>query len=274
MAESHTLTDLVRQLEARLARLGPIALAFSGGLDSRFLAHTALNAGADIHAVHIAGPHVPGEEEAFCRAWAAERGLPLTVAECDPLSIPEVAAGREDRCYYCKRAIFTAIRRAAPDRIICDGTNASDLSAYRPGLRALSELAVISLMAELGIDKAAIHEMATLTGMDRPDQAARPCLLTRFNYGLSPDKETLARIDAAENAVAAVLARHAAEPPPDYRLRVEAPGAYLLQVALPELPDSLRHALETILAEHGFAHARILHGPAISGYFDRAAKLA
>lgn len=298
-----------------LRQVSPFALAFSGGLDSRFLAHAAaLAAGHGVRAVlfHIRGPHVPAGESREAEAWAHAAGLPLRLVACSPLERPEVRANGRDRCYHCKKYLFRALQSAvAADPAfaghapaLCDGSNASDLLAYRPGLRALAELGVRSPLAEAGLDKNAIRRLGAASGLDRPDQTARPCLLTRFAYGLHADAAALAALDAAEAAMARLLGNHAAVPPPDalatayvagehetgtgaaplpgapdFRLRMVGRLPGLCSSALPykaelhiaaPLPESLLEALAACAVQQGFAvpHIRIME--TVSGHYDRS----
>ena len=170
---------------------------------------------------------------------------------------------------------------------LCDGSNASDRESYRPGLRALEELGVRSPLAEAGLSKDDIHRLAAHTGMDRPDQQARPCLLTRFAYGLAPTAEALAALDEAEYAVAGLLAADGPGPAPEFRLRLVAGpetnsdgrpkthGPVPLNSFRTELhfsaapPAELsRRLIEAVVAQ-GLAepHLRILEH--ISGHYDR-----
>ncbi|MGE4311993.1 PP-loop family protein [Desulfovibrio sp.] len=197
---------LPQVLARRLRAMPPLVVAFSGGIDSRFLSHAALLSGCDVLAVHARGPHIPAGESAHALAWARRRGLPLLVVDFDPLSLPEVATNSHQRCYACKIGLLSAIGKALAQagqqgRVLCDGSNADDLVAYRPGLRALQEADVMSPLAESGMDKAAIRAAARATGLDDPEQRARPCLLTRLAYGLAPDADVLARLAAAEEAL-------------------------------------------------------------------------
>jgi uncharacterized protein len=215
------LPDRLREI---LHGLPVCAVALSGGLDSRFLCHAALLCGCRVLAVHAAGPHVPAQESAAAQAWAQQRGLPLLPVRYNPLPLPEVAANSRQRCYDCKRGLIAVVRivlplapaatalapvpsgpsaRAAP-LPLCDGTNADDMTAFRPGLRALKEGGVRSPLAEAGLAKDHIRLLARQTGLDQPDQRARPCLLTRLAYGLTPTEDLLRRLAAAETALAAL----------------------------------------------------------------------
>ena len=257
------------QVPAALARvlggLPRIAVAYSGGLDSRFLCHAALLCGCEVLAVHVFGPHIPPQESAGATAWAQQRGLPLLTARFDPLTLPEVENNSPQRCYGCKtglvnllRGELAAIAEQGPGSVLCDGTNADDLQAYRPGLRALEEGRVRSPLAEAGLAKTAIREAARATGLDRPDQRARPCLLTRMAYGMRPDAATLKRLAAAEDELAEAGTLG------DFRLRLMPEP--VLQAE--NMPDPLRPQVQNILQNHGFWPCKMEIGGSISGFYD------
>ena len=257
------------QVPAALARvlggLPRIAVAYSGGLDSRYLCHAALLCGCEVLAVHVFGPHIPPQESAGATAWAQQRGLPLLTARFDPLTLPEVENNSPQRCYGCKtglvnllRGELAAIAEQGPGSVLCDGTNADDLQAYRPGLRALEEGRVRSPLAEAGLAKTAIREAARATGLDRPDQRARPCLLTRMAYGMRPDAATLKRLAAAEDELAEAGTLG------DFRLRLMPEP--VLQAE--NMPDPLRPQVQNILQNHGFWPCKMEIGGSISGFYD------
>ncbi|MDL2209834.1 ATP-dependent sacrificial sulfur transferase LarE [Desulfovibrio sp. OttesenSCG-928-O18] len=261
------MPDLVSLLREAVPG-GEMALAYSGGLDSRFLAHMARRAGLSVRALHIKGPHVPSHEHVYALDWAQRAGIAVTVVALDPLRMPELRNNPRDRCYHCKRSIFIALRKAAGDLPLCDGTNASDKGEYRPGLKALAELAVISPLAEAGLTKDAIRRMGTETGLENPDQAAKPCLLTRFGYNTPIDAERLTAVDAAEQAVMEALAlRGCGEIP--FRLRYESPGNAALHLEMAAQDDTLDAALTRVLAEKGFSGAPVRRMASLSGFFDR-----
>lgn len=298
---------LPQGLARLLQGLPPLAIAFSGGIDSRFLCHAALLCGCDVLAVHARGPHVPMEESALALSWADARGLPLLVVDFDPLPLPEVAANSRQRCYACKQGLLAAIAKALAHseevrrgalagkgshgaRLLCDGSNADDLTAFRPGLRALKEAGVLSPLAEAGMGKASIRAAARAAGLDNPDQCARPCLLTRLAYGLAPQKDVLRRIAAAESCLASLgwgAGEGGAAPGCQGRGGGDAPGQradcalgdFRLRLA-PQpvlqaqfLPESLEGAVHRILEAHGFADCELLVGQGVSGFFDRSAVL-
>ena len=129
------------------SRSGEIAIAYSGGLDSRFLAFSAKKTGLTPLLYHVTGPHVAPAESESALSHAREMGFPVTVVPFDPSVLDLARAGRA-RCYVCKKALFSAVlaklREDRPDLPLCDGMNASDLTVYRPGRRALEELGVLS----------------------------------------------------------------------------------------------------------------------------------
>lgn len=220
----------VEELRSAIAALAPGLIALSGGVDSRLLSHLAARTGQRFEAAHFSGPHVPEAETALARSWCAEQGLRLHVLEIDPLARPEVAANAPLRCYHCKHLLFSRARELARSRglaTLLDGSNASDQSTHRPGLQALAELDVHSPLAEAGVDKAMVRAISRELGLAGWDAPARPCLLTRFAYGLRPDGATLRRLEAAEAALAGLGFR-------EFRLRVPRTGTMELHLAVSE----------------------------------------
>lgn len=246
---------------------GTLAVAFSGGLDSRFLLHMILRAGLNARALHVNGPHIPEAEHAYAVRWANAAGVPLQIISLDPLAEPALENNPRDRCYHCKKAVFSALCDSAGPLPLCDGTNLSDHGEYRPGLRALRELAVHSPLAESGLTKADIREIGAATGLEHPDQAAQPCLLTRFAYGARLDHVALRTVDAAESAVRAVFEAFGKDTP--FRVRFESASSPALHVAGPPLEGALLAALAAALSACGLPGAPIRSVTSLSGYFDR-----
>ena len=270
--------DAAARLRDVLSGLPRMAVALSGGLDSRFLCHMASACGCDVVAVHGAGPHVPEEESAAAREWAKGRGLRLLTFVHDPLGLPEVMANSRERCYACKRALIAGMREVLAGagegaRVLCDGGNLDDLKAFRPGLRAVAEARVRSPLAEAGLTKATLRELARATGLDRPDQPARPCVLTRLAYGMEPTAGLLARVAAAEAALAALDAEDRAAFGAtggfgEFRLRLSPEP--VMQCA--RLPERLAPGVEAVLAAHGFTPFSVVRGEKVSGFFDAGAR--
>ncbi|MBU1001598.1 MAG: ATP-dependent sacrificial sulfur transferase LarE [Proteobacteria bacterium] len=189
----------LHRLEYTLADIEQGLIAVSGGLDSRLLALVARRMELTVQCVHLAGPHMPRVETRQALAWLGNLGLPFSVLEVDPLVHPSVAENARDRCYYCKRLLFSALRETFALATLMDGSNATDQGGYRPGLRALAELGVLSPYIQCGISKEDIRAMALFMGLDNPAQPSRPCLLTRLPYFSPLRAEDLAFIDGQED---------------------------------------------------------------------------
>ena len=189
-------------------RLHPAgAVAFSGGVDSSLLVWAAARYGSDWRAYYVHSPFQPAFELADARQVAGQCGLPLTVLEVDVLQNETVAANPPDRCYYCKRRVFSAIlHQAAADgyALVIDGTNASDDAGDRPGMRALRELEVRSPLRECGLTKAAVRQLSREAGLPTWDKPAYACLATRVPTGTALTAELLQSVEAAETALAEV----------------------------------------------------------------------
>ncbi len=257
-------------LKTILRGLPRLAVAFSGGQDSRFLCAMALAAGCDILALHAMGPHIPPRESEGAKAFAQALGLRLETVTIDPLTLdPEALASRE-RCYVCKTALLGTFRAklrelGEEDRILCEGSHADDLKVYRPGMRALQENGVRSPLAEAGCTKAGIREEALARGIPLPKGKPRPCLLTRWDYGLRASRETLARLDAAEAELEALTWPDGRPVLDDFRLRL-CPEPLLQTNGFDE---AARPAVAEILARHGFSPFSVRVSEKVSGFYDR-----
>jgi uncharacterized protein len=237
-------------------------------VDSRFLAHAALRAGTVPELVHVRGPHVAPAETAYALRWARRQGLEARVMDLDPLALPEVAAGDRERCYACKSFLFRRIAGCARGAL-CDGSNASDAEQFRPGLRALRELGVLSPLAEAGLTKDDIRRIGRQTGLEWPDQQSRACLLTRLPYGMPPERGLLDRLAEGERVVEGILHQAGLADAP-FRLRIRDTDSYELHVAVASLPVHVIEQLIGTLHGVGFPSSRVRCMSAVSGYFDAA----
>ena len=144
------------------------ALAFSGGVDSAYLLCAAVRQGADVRPYFVKSAFQPDFELEDARRLTGQLGVELTVLHVDILAEPCVAANPPERCYYCKRAIFSAILQAARQDgfvLLLDGTNASDPESSRPGMRALRELEVRSPLRECGLTKREVRRLSQEAGL-------------------------------------------------------------------------------------------------------------
>lgn len=196
--------DLEARLLDLLRGLSPGLLLYSGGIDSRTLLEAAKRSGGRFAALHFTGPQLTPAEASLTRARLIASGVPHTVLEASPLDDPQAAANLPDRCYHCKRRLLELARdqaRKAGFVHLLDGSNAGDAAAHRPGRRALAEYEVHSPLAEAGLSKADVRDLARFYGLADPDQPSRACLFTRFPYGTAPDVGLLDRLGRAEDAL-------------------------------------------------------------------------
>lgn len=212
--------DEARVREA-LREFGKVAVALSGGLDSSVLLALAVDElGAEnCLAVSAVTPYMMAGETGAARKLCRDLGVGRR--EVQSGIIDEIRFNPEDRCYLCKRFLFTRAVQVARDSgflVLVDGTNIDDLGDHRPGRRALAELGVRSPWLEAGVGKAGIRGIALRLGMGEwAGKAASACLLTRLRHGERVEEALLARIDAAEETLKALGIRQC-------RVRVELGG--------------------------------------------------
>lgn len=177
------------------------ALAFSGGVDSAFLLYAAVHFGADVRAYYVKSAFQPQFELEDARRLAKQLAVDLRILEVDVLACGTIAANPSDRCYHCKKMIFSAIAQAAAGdgyQLLLDGTNASDDEGDRPGMRALKELKVRSPLRECGLTKEDIRSLSKEAGLFTWDKPAYACLATRIPAGEMITKEKLLTAEASE----------------------------------------------------------------------------
>lgn len=207
------------------------AIAFSGGVDSAWLLHEAAAYAERTAAYFVHTPFQPDFELEDARDTAQKTGVSLTVLEFDILAVPEAAANPPDRCYYCKRALFTRLLEAARADgfpLVLDGSNASDDAGDRPGMRALRELGVRSPLRECGVTKADIRRLSREAGLPVWDKPSYACLATRIPAGTAITARDLDRVAQGEAALMALGLS-------DFRLRLRGEDA-LLQVRSEQMP--------------------------------------
>ncbi|MDR2520932.1 MAG: ATP-dependent sacrificial sulfur transferase LarE [Spirochaetaceae bacterium] len=196
-----TLEEKYAALIAAIAATRRAAVAFSGGVDSSLLCHAAVRAlGADALAITLVSPMLARSELEWARRVARHTGIHHILLE-DATIENEVAQNTKDRCYYCKKIEFGAIIKKAREtgaETVLDGSNADDERDYRPGLRAVAELAIRSPLRELRFSKAEIRELSMREGLPTWDKPAHACLASRFPYGERIDAEKLHQVEAAE----------------------------------------------------------------------------
>lgn len=195
-----------KKLAVLLEKCMPLAVAFSGGVDSTYLLHEAVKAGKKkVTALIMKTPSVPERELDEAVAFCKSRGISFFVLPADPFSAAGFRENRRDRCYICKHFLFSALLEKAKEEgipFVADGTNADDRKEFRPGLRALKELDIRSPLAEAGLTKKEIRELSEKEGLPTWNKPSFSCLVTRFPYGEELTVEKLRRTEAAENLLA------------------------------------------------------------------------
>ncbi len=178
------------------------ALAFSGGVDSSYLLYAAKEAGADVKAFFVKSEFQPQFELDDAMRIGEITGMPLEVLYTDILSDENVKANPINRCYFCKKKIFSEIEKAAKKdgyNLIIDGTNASDDENDRPGMKALKELEVISPLKKCGLTKEMIRSLSKEAGLFTWNKPSYACLATRIPSGDVITSEKLAVTEKAED---------------------------------------------------------------------------
>jgi pyridinium-3,5-biscarboxylic acid mononucleotide sulfurtransferase len=181
----------------------PVAIGFSGGVDSAYLACVALEALGVESTLAIIGrsPSYPREQWAIARGVAERFGVPVLELDTDEMNDPRYAANPSNRCYFCKTELWSKLVPAAHDRgmsTIVDGTNADDLADWRPGAQAALEHGVLSPLAVLGFTKQEIRERSRARGIPTWSQPSSPCLSSRIPYGTPVTVERLRQVEIAE----------------------------------------------------------------------------
>ena len=196
-------------LAAWLTRRERVAIGFSGGVDSAYLAVVARRTlGADgVLAIIGRSASYPAAQWAAARRVADEFEVPVLELDTEELADPRYAANPSNRCYFCKTELWSKLVPVARTHgfdVVVDGTNADDLGDYRPGAKAARENAVLSPLAELGFTKDDIRERSRALGLPTWQQPSSPCLSSRLPYGTSVTVERLAQVERAEAALRAL----------------------------------------------------------------------
>jgi uncharacterized protein len=235
---------------ACLRELGSVAVAFSAGVDSTLLlkaAHDVL--GDRSAAITVRSRFVPKREQEEANAFCRAEGIRLIPLDVDVLAVPGVRENPANRCYLCKKALFSRIIAAAKSEgfaAVAEGSNADDLGDYRPGMAAIRELGIRSPLLEAGLTKAEIRGLSRDLGLPTWDKPAMACLATRFPTGTSLTGEGLARVEAAEDLLRDLGFRQLRVRVHGELARVELEGGEILRLTDPALRAQVDRGLRDL----------------------------
>ena len=197
-----TLKEKYDKLKEYLESLESVAVAFSGGVDSTFLlkvAHDVL--GDKAVAVTIFSSLYPHRDFLDASKFCAEEKIKQIMCPVDSMKISGLKENPRNRCYLCKKDLFTRLLNLAKENklaYVVDGSNTDDLTDYRPGFQAIEELGIKSPLQFAELNKAEIRELSKSLGLPTWDKPSSACLASRFVYGETIDKEKLNMVESAE----------------------------------------------------------------------------
>ena len=211
------LHQKLEMLKKNLQEMEKVAVAFSAGVDSTFLlkvAHEVLKDRMVAFTLHLQA--MPSHELCEAKVFCQKEGIRQIVLDVDVLTIPHFCENPSDRCYHCKKAMFTRLIEAAAGlgfAHVVEGSNVDDMQDYRPGMRAISELGIASPLKEAGLTKQEIRELSNEMGLPTWNKPSFACLASRFAYGQTITPEGHRMVEQAEAKLASYGFRQ-------YRVRV------------------------------------------------------
>ena len=252
---AHTVVqEKAAALYSALEELPALIVAYSGGVDSAYLAWAATQVLGD-RALCITADSAsyPEHHRAMASRIAREFGLNHEVIRTNELANPEYRANPANRCYYCKHELYThlsAIARARGIPAIADGSNADDRGDYRPGRQAAREFGVRSFLDEVGLTKGEIRELSRAAGLPTWDEPASACLSSRIPYFSDVTDEKLRMIERAETVLRSLGFRVCRVRHHDTIARLEIAREEMARALEPEVAETIDRELRAIGYEH------------------------
>ena len=252
MADKNILEEKLNNLKEYLKSLGSLAVAFSSGVDSTFLlkvAHDVL--GDKAIAITATACFYPKRESDEAAAFCKANGIKQIAIVSNELEIPEIRHNPTNRCYLCKKDLFTKLITLAKQNgvaHVCEGSNMDDLGDYRPGLKAIEELGIKSPLRECQLYKEEIRELSKDLGLPTWDKPSFACLASRFVYG---EELTLKKLEMVERAEQSLMELGFKQ----LRVRIHGENLARVEVNPAELEKlfSLRETVSQKIKAAGFA---------------------
>lgn len=239
-----------RTLVGGLQALPSLLVAYSGGVDSAYLAWVATRVlGARALCVTAESPSYPERHRAMAVAIARDFGLQHEIIRTDELASPDYRTNAPDRCYHCKHELYTRLTDLARGRgvtAIADGSNADDRGDYRPGRRAARQFGVISPLDAAGLTKADIRELSREAGLPTWDEPASACLSSRIPYFSEVTDAKLRVIEQAEESIRALGFRVVRVRHHDTIARIELGRDEMARALDPAVSGAIDHALRAL----------------------------